>query len=102
MICRRFKSTEIETQLAEVLATVNDLTETYATGHLFETGLRSAIVGRPNVGKSSLFNRLLRLDRAIVTEIPGTTRDSLTESISLKDSGFAHRHRWHSRSRRQD
>jgi tRNA modification GTPase len=75
---------EIERQLTEVLRAVKDLAFTYATGHLLREGLKVALIGRPNVGKSSVFNRLLRSDRAIVTEVPGTTRDSLTESISLQ------------------
>jgi tRNA modification GTPase len=75
---------EIEKQLTEVMKTVKDLARTYATGHLLREGLKVTIVGRPNVGKSSLFNRLLRLDRAIVTEIAGTTRDAITESFSLR------------------
>ena len=74
---------QIAKQLQEVLATVKEMARTYATGHLLREGLKVAIVGRPNVGKSSLFNRLLRLDRAIVTEFAGTTRDSISESISL-------------------
>lgn len=75
---------EIETQLNEVLATVRELANTYASGHLLREGLKVTIIGRPNVGKSSVFNRLLRLERAIVTEIAGTTRDSITESVSLR------------------
>lgn len=59
------------------------LQKTYAYGKLLATGLRLAIVGKPNVGKSSLFNRFVGADRAIVTDIPGTTRDVLTESVSL-------------------
>ena len=52
-------------------------------GILYRQGLRAAIVGRPNVGKSSLLNALLRSHRAIVTSIPGTTRDTLEEAINL-------------------
>src|SRR5437867_12616722 len=50
---------------------------------MLNQGLRLAILGKPNVGKSSLFNRLVAADRAIVTEIPGTTRDVLTETINM-------------------
>jgi tRNA modification GTPase len=79
-----FQLAETERQLNEVLRAVRDLAFTYASGHLLREGLKVALIGRPNVGKSSVFNRLLRSDRAIVTELPGTTRDSLTESISLQ------------------
>jgi tRNA modification GTPase len=53
-------------------------------GLLYREGVQIAIVGRPNVGKSSLMNTLLRSDRAIVTEIAGTTRDVITETINLR------------------
>src|SRR5256712_1165413 len=53
-------------------------------GRLYRQGLRTAIIGRPNVGKSSLLNALLRSDRAIVTPFPGTTRDTLEEVVNLR------------------
>jgi len=74
---------EIENTLQTLGAALTRLSDTYKAGHLLRDGLRVAIIGRPNVGKSSLFNRLVRLERAIVTDIAGTTRDSLTETISL-------------------
>jgi len=57
-------------------------------GIIYRQGIRTAIVGRPNVGKSSLLNRLLRENRAIVTPIPGTTRDTLEETVNLKGVPF--------------
>jgi tRNA modification GTPase len=75
---------EIAEQLTAVLRSTQELASTYSSGHLLREGLKVTIIGRPNVGKSSVFNRLLRLDRAIVTEIAGTTRDSITESVSLR------------------
>jgi tRNA modification GTPase len=77
------ESEQIEKQLAEVVAIVDRLAFTFATGRALREGIRVTIVGLPNVGKSSLFNRLVGLNRAIVTEIAGTTRDSISESINL-------------------
>lgn len=59
------------------------LEASFARGHIVHDGLTLAIVGRPNAGKSSLFNRLAERDRAIVTATPGTTRDLVTERIAL-------------------
>ena len=61
-----------------------DVLDASNLGILFHEGVQIAIVGRPNVGKSSLMNKLLRSDRAIVTPIAGTTRDVITESINLQ------------------
>jgi tRNA modification GTPase len=60
------------------------LEASFARGRIVHDGLSLAIVGRPNAGKSSLFNRLVERDRAIVTATPGTTRDTVTERISLE------------------
>jgi tRNA modification GTPase len=57
-------------------------------GMIYRQGVRTAIVGRPNVGKSSLLNRLLRQSRAIVTPIPGTTRDTLEETVNIRGLPF--------------
>ncbi len=74
---------EILRRLAPVRAALAQLAESFRYGGLVRGGLSLAIVGRPNVGKSSLFNRLLEQDRAIVTEIPGTTRDLVSETASI-------------------
>jgi tRNA modification GTPase len=75
---------EIENDLATVSAGVKKLSESYSAGRLLQEGIRVAITGCPNVGKSSLFNKLVERERAIVTDIPGTTRDTLSEAIDLE------------------
>ncbi|HEY9720571.1 MAG TPA: tRNA uridine-5-carboxymethylaminomethyl(34) synthesis GTPase MnmE, partial [Oscillatoriaceae cyanobacterium] len=72
---------ELRDEVAHHLATAHQ-------GHIWREGATIAIVGQPNVGKSSLLNALLRRERAIVTDIPGTTRDVLEEALSLQGVPF--------------
>lgn len=73
----------ISRRLVEIVGRLDNLSNTYQAGRLLREGLSVAIVGRPNVGKSSLFNALLGHERAIVTDIAGTTRDQLNERLSI-------------------
>lgn len=70
--------------LKEVVDTTNTLIASYDKGKLIKEGIKTGIVGKPNVGKSSLLNSILREERAIVTHIPGTTRDIIEEVVNLK------------------
>lgn len=72
-------------ELEEISATVDKMIRSAANGTVLRDGVRVVIAGLPNAGKSSLLNALLGFDRAIVTDIPGTTRDTLEEMVSLRD-----------------
>jgi len=75
---------ELTAQIQAIQAPLAALERTFTYGRIVREGFNLAIIGRPNVGKSSLFNRLIERDRAIVTATPGTTRDLVTERVSLE------------------
>lgn len=77
-----------EDQIADTISTIDGLIRSYSAGKYVREGVRVVLAGSPNVGKSSILNALLDEDRAIVTDVPGTTRDVIEESISIDGLHF--------------
>jgi tRNA modification GTPase len=80
-----FTNDVISTRIQKLLVEISKLLSTYNTGRIIKEGVMTVMIGRPNVGKSSLLNSLLNEDRAIITHLPGTTRDAIEEQINIGD-----------------
>lgn len=78
-----YSDAEFTKKFSEIETEMQSLIDSFQRGSVFREGLRAAIVGRPNAGKSSLFNVLLARDRALVSEVPGTTRDMIEEAVEI-------------------
>jgi tRNA modification GTPase len=83
------KKAQIKTEIESITRTIQQLSRSYSYGKLYREGAKVAIVGKPNVGKSSILNTLLNENRAIVTEIPGTTRDIIEEKFVIDGALFS-------------
>ena len=73
----------LKPKISEIIKRIDHILEVAKTGKIIREGIKTAIVGRPNVGKSSLLNKLMREEKAIVTEIAGTTRDLIEGYVNI-------------------
>ena len=78
-----FNQEIFEKKVIDIINLIKKITDTYKEGRILKDGLKTAIIGRPNVGKSSLLNALMNEERAIVSDIPGTTRDSIEAEVNI-------------------